>query len=128
MFKRFVFGRRQSTLTFNVLSLDGTILTFDLEVRVAAYTLASYSIALSDVCTMIAESLHGRRCAGSRNGSERHPGRERILRSIIAHRRTAAGEKIVPHLIIYQTLIVSTSQHWLVLTKPLKKQLPGIIL
>ena len=60
MFKRFVFGRRQSTLTFNVLSLDGTILTFDLEVSVATYTLASYSIALSHVYTMIAEPLHGR--------------------------------------------------------------------
>lgn len=60
MLKRFVFGRRQSTLTFNVLSLDGTILTFDLEVRVAACTLASYSTALSHVYTMIAESLHGR--------------------------------------------------------------------
>lgn len=60
MFKRFVFGRRQSTLTFNVLSLDGTILTFDLEVRVATYTLASYSTALSHVYTMIAEPLHGR--------------------------------------------------------------------
>ena len=127
MFKRFVFGRRQSTLTFNVLSLDGTILTFDLEVCVATYTFASYSTALSHVYTMIAEPLHGRGCAGSRNGSERHPGRERILWSLIANRRTAAGEKIIPHTLDYlPNSHCFYLQHWLVLTKPLKKQLPGI--
>lgn len=120
MLKRFAFGRRrQSTHTFNVLCLDGTVLSLDLEVSstaaVSRLTTVSYPQGRSTGADVLERVLEANGVQGEReyfglisSDDDPYPVRHILDRAQV--------DKVISLFI---------PQRWLSLTKPLKKQLTG---